>query len=324
MENFLIAGYILDKKGGGTAVDPNNLCQNIQEDQLCWLHLDGNKVEAQNWLREKSGIDPLVVDAMVAKETRPRFALMDESALIILKGVNGHIDSRDEGLTSIRIFIQKNRIISVCLKNILFFSKIDENIKNRVGPTTLPAFISQVLYTIFLSSESLLDRMDESLDQIEDRYDKHAKVDSTLLSDISEVRSKAIILKRYWFPQREVVRQMIQSTLPWIDQRARKKLEENLETSTRYIEDLDVIRERAIVILDEIRQQTADQSSKNMYVFSVVAVLFLPLTFITGLFGVNLGGIPGFESPQAFTIFGAILFALTVISIGLFKIFKWI
>ncbi len=60
-----------------------------------------------------------------------------------------------------------------------------------------------------------------------------------------------------------------------------------------------------------------------MYVLSVIAAIFLPLGFLTGLLGINVGGIPGADNPEAFWLFGAGLFCLVLIEVFIFKKLKW-
>ena len=91
----------------------------------------------------------------------------------------------------------------------------------------------------------------------------------------------------------------------------------------RYIEDIDSIRERAQITKDELTNALSDKMNKNLYMLSVVAAIFLPLGFLTGLLGINVGGIPGAETANAFFIFCVILVAVICSQIALFKYLKW-
>jgi zinc transporter len=97
-------------------------------------------------------------------------------------------------------------------------------------------------------------------------------------------------------------------------------LREEADRITRYLEDLDLARERAVVLQEEFLGQLAQEQNARMYVLSVVAAIFLPLTFITGLLGMNVGGLPGLESPVGFL---ASIVVMIVAAIGLFAFFRW-
>ena len=91
----------------------------------------------------------------------------------------------------------------------------------------------------------------------------------------------------------------------------------------RNIEDLDAVRERAAVTQEELLSRLSDQMNTRMYVLSVVAAIFLPLGFLTGLLGINVGGIPGTENPWAFLIFLLFIIVIFVGQMLWFRSKKW-
>ena len=84
-----------------------------------------------------------------------------------------------------------------------------------------------------------------------------------------------------------------------------------------------MIRERAQIVKDELVNALSDRLNRNMYVLSVIASIFLPLGFFTGLLGINVGGIPGAENSEAFYIFCGLLVVLVIAQIIIFKKLKW-
>jgi len=98
------------------------------------------------------------------------------------------------------------------------------------------------------------------------------------------------------------------------------RLREEADRMTRYLEDIDLARERIVVMQEEFLAQQAQQQNSRMYVLSVVAAVFLPLTFVTGLLGMNVGGLPGLESPNGFV---ASVIIMVVAAAGLLAFFRW-
>ncbi|MEL0113469.1 MAG: CorA family divalent cation transporter, partial [Rickettsiales bacterium] len=117
---------------------------------------------------------------------------------------------------------------------------------------------------------------------------------------LNTVRREAIRLRRFIGPNREAIQRLVNDPADWMDQRDRMQLREIVDKITRYIEDLDTTRERAAVVQDELSSRLAERLNKNTYVLSVIAAIFLPLGLLTGLLGINVGGIPGAESKTAF------------------------
>jgi hypothetical protein len=92
----------------------------------------------------------------------------------------------------------------------------------------------------------------------------------------------------------------------------------------RYIEDLDSVRDRAAVTQEELVNRLSEQVNTRMYVLSLVAAVFLPLGFLAGLLGIDVGGIPGAENQSAFLIFILLLILVFILQVVIFKRRSWL
>ncbi|MBK9386785.1 MAG: hypothetical protein IPN34_18375 [Planctomycetes bacterium] len=97
-----------------------------------------------------------------------------------------------------------------------------------------------------------------------------------------------------------------------------------VELHTRYVEDLQALHDRLIVTQEELGSHQAETLNRRLYVLSLVTALFLPLSFLTGLLGINVGGIPWAEDPQGFFLVTGMLGALCVVVLGTLKALRWI
>ena len=104
----------------------------------------------------------------------------------------------------------------------------------------------------------------------------------------------------------------------------KRRFQESLDRIVRYTEDLDAIRERAQIVKDELANALTDKMNKNTYVLSVVAAIFLPLGFLTGLLGINVGGMPGADNELAFWFVSCLCIVFSALQIALFKFLKWL
>jgi zinc transporter len=92
---------------------------------------------------------------------------------------------------------------------------------------------------------------------------------------------------------------------------------------TLFVEELDSVIERSQVISDEVTNILTERRNKNMYALSVVAAIFLPLGFLTGLLGINIAGIPGAKNPHAFLVFCGVLALAVGLQIVIFREIRW-
>lgn len=90
------------------------------------------------------------------------------------------------------------------------------------------------------------------------------------------------------------------------------------------VEELDSLQGRLTAINDHHNARAAEAQNRNSYILSIVAAIFLPLGFITGLFGVNVGGMPGVDNPAAFTMLCISMAAVSVVSLVVMRWLKWI
>lgn len=322
MNEHILLSYEFDGHGGGTPLSGDEIAKAVHDDRLAWVHLDVNHPETKNWLeREASYLEPTIIKALLAEDTRPRITQIGEGVLLILRGVNLNENAAPEDMVSIRLWIDQHRIISLRRRRLKAIRDIEDKIKQGQGPKDTGDFISILTSRLFERMEPVLSELDETTDNIEERLLEQA--DSTLRETIVNVRKKAIIFRRYMAPQRDAINQLRMSELIWLRKEHKNQLHESHNHVTRYVEDLEAIRERAQIVKDELANVMADKLNRNMYVLSVIAAIFLPLGFLTGLLGVNVGGIPGADNATAFSIFCGMLIVIVLLQVIIFKKYKW-
>jgi len=112
--------------------------------------------------------------------------------------------------------------------------------------------------------------------------------------------------------------------VPWLDDASRMRLREASDRITRMVEDIDSARERAAVTQDELSNRLSERMNRTMYVLSIVAAVFLPLGLLTGLLGMDVGGVPGHDVPSAFWIVCAVCGVMSVVQVWAFRKLHWL
>jgi zinc transporter len=317
----LIGAYILDGKGGGQKVGWKEIQEWKPTDGLLWVHLNYTAPEAQQWIKEENQLQDVVGDALLAEESRPRVTAFGDGLLISLRGVNLNPGADPEDMVSLRIWVDKSRVITTRRRKLLSVADLSTAIEMGTGPRTAGEFLEDV-------ADRLMSRMGGVIDQLEDKV---ADLEEAVLTaqshelrpKLASIRRDAINLRRYMAPQREAIARLQSEKISWLTDENRVRLREVYDHLTRYLEDLDAARERAAVTQEELVSRLSEQMDNRMYVLSVVAAIFLPLGFLTGLLGINVGGIPGAEYKAAFAIFCTFLGAIAIIELIIFRKKKW-
>ncbi|MBC8287167.1 MAG: zinc transporter ZntB [Nitrospinae bacterium] len=318
----LIAAYILDGKGKGIKVGWEEIRNWKPEKGTLWVHLDYTSPEAQKWITQEANIEEVPSEALLEIETRPRSTLYSNGLLCTLRGVNLLPLSDPEDMVAIRLWIEKNRIISTRKRKLLSVEDLRNSLEKGNGPKTPGEFLVDLTDRLTGRMADVIDQIDDNVDNLQDQI---LTMESHQLRPvIAGCRRQAIGLRRYLGPQREAMSKLHNERVQWLDDVDRMHLRETSDRMMRYIEDLDSSRERASVAQEELMSRLSENMEKRMYVISIVSVVFLPLSFLTGLLGINVGGIPGADNKTAFLVVCLGLLGIAIIQFWFFKIKKWI
>lgn len=318
----LIAAYILDKKGGGRQIGWDGI-DSWQPDQgFLWIHFDYSSQNVQEWLFGKSGLEEVISDALIEEDSRPRCTSFQEGLLLGLRGVNLNPGADPEDMVGIRIWFETDRIISTRKRKILSISDIRAALEQGIGPESLGDFLVQLAGRMMERMRHVIDDLEDAVADVEDQV--LTSESRQLRTELAALRRQAISLRRYFSPQREALSRLLTEKIAWLDESDRIRLREVYDQLTRHIEDLDEARDRAAVTQEQLINSLSEQMNNKMYILSIVAAIFLPLGFLTGLLGINVGGIPGADSKLGFSVFVILLVGVVSFQIWFFKKKKWL
>lgn len=276
----------------------------------------------QAWLKTESKLSPVAIGALLAEETRPRIVSIDAGHIVILRGVNLNPGANPEDMVSIRIWIDDRRVITMRRRRLLAVQDIRDAIDAGRGPKSIDEFMATL-------ASGLLQRMTPVIIDLEDRLDELEEAGVTLpqleMRDrLITLRRQAIPLRRFLSPQRDALLQIAALTANWLSNEQAARIRETYDQTSRLIENLDAMRERAGLLHEEIASRIAERANRHMYILTIVAAVFLPLGFLTGLLGINVGGIPGADNQSGFLIVSGIIAAICLAEIVLLRLLRWI
>jgi len=317
----LLYSYLLNGKGGGKRLDWDQVKQWEPQQGVLWVHLEYSDPVVQQWVLHASGLDEVTAEALLAEETRPRSTLSASGLLLTLRGINPNPAADPEDMVAVRVWSDGKRIITTRRRRLQAAHDISQALEKNIGPASAGEFVESL-------TDSMVERMGAVVDGVSDEVDDLEESVLTMESyelrpKIAELRRHAIGLRRYLAPQREAISRLFNEKLEWLSEVDRLRLRESADRTMRFVEDLDLIRERAVVVQEELSSRLSEKMDRTMYVLSMIAAIFLPLGFLTGLLGINVGGIPGAEYQGSFAIFILILALLVGVQVWLFKLKKW-
>ncbi|MDE3735473.1 MULTISPECIES: zinc transporter ZntB [Pseudomonas] len=321
----LVHAFVLDGQGGAEPISREALANlQLAPAQSLWLHWDRSHPLARRWLREQSGLSEFACDLLLEESTRPRMlALPDDELLLFLRGVNLNPGAVPEDMVSVRIFASAQRILSLRLRPLHATDELIEQWARGTGPKVASEVLLYMAEHLTDKVDSLVADLSEKVDEQEEHLDNSERFRPN--HDLMlQVRRRAAGLKRFLAPQRDIYGQLARSRMPWFVEGDSDYWNELNNRLTRYLEELELIRERIGLVLESESRRQGERTSRTMYLLGITTGFFLPLSFITGLLGMNVGGIPGDETRYGFVLACVLILGIAGFQLWLFRRLRWL
>lgn len=296
----------LDGKGGVIAIEDKDV---INCERPCWLHLNYTQRQSAEWLQNTPLIPDSVRDALAGDSMRPRVTRLGDGFMIVLRSVNHNADSRPDQLVAMRVFINDKLIVSTRRRKVYAIDEVLSDLQNGNGPVDGGSWLVDVCDALTDHASEFIEEMHDKIIELED-----ALMDQQVPArgELALLRKQLIVMRRYMAPQRDVYARLASEKLPWMNDDDRRRMQDVADRLGRGLDDLNAGVARTGILADEVAALLAESMNRRTYTMSLMAMIFLPATFLTGLFGVNLGGIPGGNWPLGFTAFCVLLLAMVV------------
>ncbi|MEA3032815.1 MAG: zinc transporter [Sphingomonadales bacterium] len=285
-----------------------------------WMHVDGEDRPSLGLLLGQD-IPDVAANALVATETRPRCERIEEGAIINLRGPTAEGVDISDRLVSIRMWVRAGKVSSLTRRPLLATAAVLDDMK--AGKIQDPgdlvaAFAREISRELDPQVAALGDDLDDCETELQDRNIYH------LRTMIASIRSQAITYRRFVAPDRDALNTLSQLDFAWLAEDDRLHIREAGDRFARMAEELEAVRERSALLHEQLTDLRAEEIDQRGLLISVVAFIFLPLTFITGLLGMNVEGIPFAKEPWAFWGVCAVCVALGAAVLAWFARRHWL
>jgi zinc transporter len=319
----LLFGRVLDGNGGARPVswDEAQEWRPGKPGEVLWIHLCRDRFGVAEWLDESLGLPEPTAELLTSDDTRPRAFREGNAIVATLRSINFNPGAEPEDMVSIQLWCDGRRLVTLRRRPLQTPHAIRSRLDDGTGPTDAGAVITALI-------EHMIARMNRSIVDMNDVIDLLEETDpdedpEAMLDKIATIRRNCLGLKRHMAPQHEALEGIAREAPAWFEEHDRREIAETIARLRRYLDDLDISKESALVLQDDLRARAVARSNRTSYLLTIVAAIFLPLTFITGLLGINVAGIPGASESNAFWIVVAMCAAIFVMQLVMFWRWKW-
>jgi zinc transporter len=274
-----------------------------------WVHLQAEERNEMALDELPTKLPAAVERALVAMETRPRCEPFEHGVLVNLRGPRSGDYEIGDGdiLSSVRLWAEKGLLLSVCFRPTTIIAPVEAQF--LAGQLHDPGDV--IIGLAVTAAEQLDDTIaaiGDEVDDIECTIDRRTPFSTR--RRVTNLRTQAINYRRFVVPQRQALERLSALPLAWIDASERDALREAADRFARMGEELESVRERSAVLHEELTDLRSEKIDARSLQIAIVAMIFLPLTFITGLLGMNVEGIPYQHEQWAF--WGVTAFCISV------------
>jgi len=286
-----------------------------------WVHIDAGTDDELGLLRG-ADIPDVAANALVATETRPRCDRIDEGAIVNLRGPAAEELDNSDRLVSIRMWIRRGKVNSVTRRSLAATAAVAAQMEagRILDPGDLVAAFARAISKQLDPEVALLG---DTLDDYESELDDSRAL-YRLRSSIARIRSDSIAYRRFVAPNRDALVTLADLDFLWLAEEDRLHIREAADRFARMTEELEAVRERSALLHEQLTDLRGEQMETRALLISIVAFIFLPLTFITGLLGMNVEGIPYAKEPWAFWAVVAFCFVTGALVLAWFMWRHWL
>lgn len=318
----LLLGAYQFHQGKSASLMQKEIAINHSADGYQWVHLHYDAEDTKQHLTQ-FGLEENVIDALSAEQTRPRTTNLSNGVLTILRGINNNQNAEPEDMISLRIWFNRQFIVTTRMqgRKLAFVERLKSLFEVNKGPESVGAFMAVLMEFMVDDISTVIDAIEAQVAEMESETVSISQLDRR--SEVVQIRRQTAAIRRYLAPQREAIDGLNRVQLGFSEKEL-FDIKQQSDRTFRHIEDLDLVRERAIFLHEEFRNFVSEQQNARMYFLSIITAIFLPLSFITGLFGMNVGGMPLINHEGGFLYLTLGMGTLAIIVLLIIYIRRWL
>lgn len=321
--NINVIDYTNDHYHEEEITDVNELEKFNNNDTTTWINIQGlHDVSVISKIGELMGLHPLTLEDILDSNQRPKVEEFEEHLYISMKMIN-HIEKLNKiDIEQVSIVMHKNFVICFQEKPGDVFDDIRTRLKNGRGRARKRG----VDYLAYMLIDLIVDFYYETLDAVWEKIERLEDIvvkrpERIELKNIQIVRRDLIQLRRYMYPVRDVIQSMTSTNSSFFSDQTLLFIRDSYDHSVQVVENLDTYREILTSVMDLYISQLSMKMNEVMKVLTIMSTIFIPLTFIAGIYGMNFEHMPelgweisyptGFYSVMGIVTIGMLIFMKT-------------
>ena len=285
---------------------------------IIWVDLDGRATDSVEWLKNESGLPDQVILRLLEQSTLNHHEKLDDGLLLRFHAQEISTAAGESDSTAVGLWFERNRVISIWFDPIPALETLKAKASQHQGSWAPLEILTCLINSHVSKLESLIVMVSDETDELEEQILE--SIDDANAVQLDTVRRTTIRIRRQLLALRNLLVFILSDRSLPISDNDRPAIESVTDRVRNYLEILEGCHERAHLLRDQIESQMNARLNQITYNLTIVATVFLPLSFLTGLLGMNVSGIPEQHDPLGFVI---VCTGMVLIAMGSWIFLRW-
>lgn len=295
-------------------------------DTITWLNIEGlEDIELIESVGRNLNIHPLVLEDILNTHQRPKFEEHDDYLYIVLKKLALEHNEFLVDYEQISILVLNNFVVTFKERRDDFFSPLKlrlRNSKGRIRNLGADYLTYAIIDTIMDNTFIVLDSLDEIAESTEETL--LSNPGNETLATIQRIKRELIYMRKSVSPTRDLLNLMLKSESGLINEKTHIYIRDVYDHALRITDSIESYRDMFSGLLDIYISSVSNKMNEVMKVLTVFASIFIPLTFIAGIYGMNFEFMPELKWKWAYPLLWVVFLVTTVSLLSYFKRKKWL
>ncbi|AFM26562.1 magnesium/cobalt transporter CorA [Desulfomonile tiedjei] len=307
-------------------LDPEKVGQIPKDHLITWINVDGlQNIHAVETIGKQLNIHPLVLEDIVDTTQRPKIEVTDDYTFIVFKTLTFDETTSEIVSEHVSLVLGEHCLITFQETAGDPFDLVRNRIRSSVGRlrTSGPDYLAYALIDAVVDDYfSVLEKLAEGIEVLEE--DLATRADPQMLREIHKLKVDMIVLRRSVWPLREVLNRLSKGDAPLVQKETIPYLMDVYDHTIHVIETMETYRDIVSGMLDIYLSSISNRLNQIMKVLTIISTIFIPLTFLSGWYGMNFKYMPELSWKWGYPM--VIVVALTIVSLllYLFRRNEWI
>jgi zinc transporter len=278
---------------------------------MVWLHFDQADPAAQAWIEACDRLPDAAKAVLLGSDSHMRIEAAGGGLAGVVGDLHHEFTQRSDQLDVLRLYLDNRCLISARREPLTAIDKLRHAIGEGLAMERPIRLVTQFLHHVTDTLGDIMLELGDTLDSLEEALIDGRVDDGS--EALSRVRRVAARLRRHMVPQQHALLGLLTRLPDWVEASEAAHLRSAIERLSALGHDLDLVQERSRLVQEQRSARLMELTNRNLYILSIATVLALPPTLISGIFGMNLGGLPAQQDHLGFW-YGLAFMAAAVIA----------